>query len=72
MFLKVVFFRFQGRGRSFKGAIPNVATDSKFLILEVSNEVSFVSELQWIHGQIYQNLFSKNQLSDITCPSVYA
>ena len=50
MVLKVVFFWFQGRGRSYKGAIPNVATDSKSLIFELSNQVSFVSEFQLKQG----------------------
>ena len=51
MFLKVVGdFWFQWRGRSYNGATTNVATDSKFLILELSNEVSFVSEFQLKHG----------------------
>ena len=45
-----VFFWFQGCGRSYKGATPNVATDSKSLILELSNEVSFVSEFQLKQG----------------------
>ena len=56
MFLKVVFFGFQGRGRSYKGATPNVATDSKSLILELSNEVSFVFEFQWEHAEKSQNV----------------
>ena len=59
MFLKVVFFWFQGRGRSYKGATPNVATDSKFLILELSNEVSFVSEFQLKQGYNIENVFLK-------------
>ena len=50
MLLKVVLFWFQGRGRSSKGATPYVATDSKFLILELSNKVTFVSEFQLKQG----------------------
>ena len=45
MFLKVVLFWFQGRGRPYKGGTPYVVTDSKSLILGLSNEVSFVSKL---------------------------
>ena len=44
MFQKEVLFWFQGRGRPYKGATPNVATDIKFLILGLSIEVSVVSE----------------------------
>ena len=51
MFLKVVIFWFQGRGRPYKGGTPYVATDSKLLILGLSNEVSFVSELSLKGGQ---------------------
>ena len=50
MFLKVVLFWFQGRGRPLKGATPNVTTESKSLILGLSNEVSFISEFQLKHG----------------------
>ena len=50
MFLKVVIFWFQGRGRPYKGATPNVTTESKFLMLGLSNEVSFVSEFQLKQG----------------------
>jgi len=46
----VVLFWFQGRGCSYKGSTPNVATDSKSLILGLSNEVSFVSEFQLKQG----------------------
>ena len=34
----------------YKGARPNIATDSKSLILELSNEVSFVSEFKLKQG----------------------
>ena len=44
MFLKVVIFWFQGRGRSYKGATPNVAPDKISMILGLSIEVSIVSE----------------------------
>ena len=33
-----------------KGSTPYVATDSKFLILELSNKVTFVSEFQLKQG----------------------
>ena len=59
MFLKVVLFWFQGRGRPYKGGTPYVATDSKPLILGLSNEVSFVSELSLKGGQTTQNTFPK-------------
>ena len=39
MFLKVVFFWFQGRGCPYKGTMPNVATNSKSLVSGLSNEV---------------------------------
>ena len=50
MFLKVVFFLFQGRGRPYKGANPYVTTESKSLILGLSNEVSFISDFQLKDG----------------------
>ena len=50
MFLKVELFWFKQRGRSYKGATPNVATDLNSLILELSDEVSFVSEFQLKQG----------------------
>ena len=59
MFLKVVLFWFQGRGRPYKGGTPYVATDSKPLILGLSNEVSFISELSLKGGQTTQNNFPK-------------
>ena len=59
MFLKVVLFWFQGRGHPYKGGMPYVATDSKSLILGLSNEVSFVSELSLKGGQTTQNTFPK-------------
>ena len=55
MFLKVVLFWFQGCGRSYEGATPYVATDSKSLILGLSVEVSFVSEFHLGAVQIPQN-----------------
>ena len=39
--------------------MPYVATDSKPLILGLSNEVSFVSELSLKGGQTTQNTFPK-------------
>jgi hypothetical protein len=59
MFLKVVLFWFQGRGRPYKGGTPYGTTDSKSLILGLSNEVSFVSELSLKGGQTTQNTFPK-------------
>ena len=50
MFLKVVLFWFQGRGRPYKGETPNVLADSKSLILGLTIEVSFVSEFQLKQG----------------------
>ena len=50
MFLKIVLFWFQRRGRPYKGETPNVLTDSKSLILGLSIEVSFVPELQLKQG----------------------
>ena len=57
MFLKVVLFWFQGCGRSYKGGMLNVSTNSKPLILGLSNEVLFVSELSLKGGQTTQNTF---------------
>ena len=60
MFLKVdkvVLFWFQGCGCPYKGATPNVKTESKSLILGLSNEVSFVSEFQLKQGQNIENVF---------------
>ena len=50
VFLKVVLFWFQGHVHSYKGATPNVATDSKSLIFGLSIEKSFVSEFQLKKG----------------------
>ena len=50
MFQKEVLFWFQGRGRPYKGAMPNVETDSKSLMSGLSIEVSFVSEFQLKQG----------------------
>ena len=50
MQMKMMLFCFQGRGRPYKGATPNVATNSKSLVLELSNEISFVSEFQLKQG----------------------
>ena len=65
MLLKVVLFWFQGRGRSYKGGTPNIAIDSKPLILGLFNEVSFVSELSLKGGQATQNTFPKICLTKI-------
>ena len=65
MFLKVVLFWFQGRGLPYKGGMPYVATDSKSLILGLSNEVSFVSELSLKSGQT-----TKNTIPKICCTKI--
>ena len=40
-----VLFQLRGRGHPQNDAMPNIFPDSKSLLLELSNEVSFVSEL---------------------------
>ena len=42
-----VLFQFLGRGHPQNDATPNIFPDYKSLILGLSNEVSFVSELLW-------------------------
>ena len=45
--VKVVLFQLRGRGQPQNDAMPNIFPDSKSLLLGLSNEVSFVSELLW-------------------------
>ena len=45
--VKVVLFQLRGRGHPQNDATPNIFPDSKSLLLGLSNEVSFVSELLW-------------------------
>ena len=52
---KEVLFWFQGRGRPYKGATPNVETDSKSLISGLSIEVSFITIFYLGAVQIPQN-----------------
>ena len=48
--VKVVLFQLRGRGHSQNDATPNIFPDSKSLLLGLSNEVSFVSEIYWKCG----------------------
>ena len=43
--VKVVLFQLRGRGHPQNDATPNIFSDSKSLLLGLSNEVSFVSKL---------------------------
>ena len=45
--VKVVLFQLKGCGHPQNDATPNIFPDSKSLLLGLSNEVSFVSELNW-------------------------
>ena len=45
--VKVVIFQLRGHGHPQNDATPNIFPDSKSLLLGLSNEVSFVSELLW-------------------------
>ena len=42
--MKLVPFQLDGRGNTFEGATASYATDSRSSILELLNEVSFVSQ----------------------------
>ena len=44
-FSKMVFFQLRGLGHPQNDATPNIFPDSKSLLLGLSNEVSFVSEI---------------------------
>ena len=48
--VKVVLFQLRGRGHPQNDATPNIFPDSKSLLLGLSNEVSFVSEIFWKGG----------------------
>ena len=50
MTLKVVLLQLRGRGHPKNDATPNIFPDSKSLLLGLSNEVSFVSEIYWKGG----------------------
>ena len=48
--VKVVLFQLRGRGHPQNDALPNIFPDSKSLLLGLSNEMSFVSEIYWKGG----------------------
>ena len=48
--VKVVLFQLRGHGHPQNDATPNIFPDSKSLLLGLSNEVSFVSEIYWKCG----------------------
>ena len=48
--VNVVLFQLRGRGHPQNDAPPNIFPDSKSLILGLSNEVSFISEIYWKGG----------------------
>ena len=48
--VKVVLFQLRGRGHPQNDATPNIFPDSKGLLLGLSNEVSFVTEIYWKDG----------------------
>ena len=48
--VKVVLFQLRGCGHPQNDAMPNIFPDSKSLLLGLSNEVSFVSEIYWKCG----------------------
>ena len=58
--VKVVLFQLRGPGHPQNDAMPNIFPDSKSLLLGLSNEVSFVSEIYWIYGQNSPNIFLKS------------
>ena len=47
---KVVLFQSRACGHPQNDAMPNIFPDSKSLLLGLSNEVSFVSEIYWKDG----------------------
>ena len=57
--VKVVLFQLRGRGHPQNDARPNIFPDSKSLLLGLSNEVSFVSELLWDGCQNSWTFFMK-------------
>ena len=48
--VKVVLFQLRWLGHPQNDAMPNIFPDSKSLLLGLSNEVSFVSEIYWKGG----------------------
>ena len=48
--VKVVLFQLRRRGHPQNDAMSNIFPDSKSLLLGLSNEVSFVSEIYWKVG----------------------
>ena len=48
--VEVVLFQLRGRGHPQNDAMPNIFPDSKSLLLGLSNEVSFLSEICWKYG----------------------
>ena len=48
--VKVVLFQLRGRGHPQNDTTPNIFTDSKSLLLGLSNEASLVSEIYWKGG----------------------
>ena len=48
--VKVVLFQLRGRGHPQDNAMPNKFPDSKSLLVGLSNEASFVSEIYWKVG----------------------
>ena len=48
--VKVVLFQLRGYGHPQDNAKPNIVLDSKGPLLDLSNEVSFVSEFVWEDG----------------------
>ena len=45
--VKTVLFQLRGHGYPKNDATPNTFPDSKSLLLGLSNEVSFVTEIYW-------------------------
>ena len=67
--VKVVLFQLRGRGHPQNDAMPNIFPDSKSLLLVLSNEVSFVSELYLEYGQnnkVFSRKFAVNFQSSTT------
>ena len=63
--VKVVLFQLRGRGHPQNDAMPNIFPDSKSLLLGLSNEVSFVSEIYWKVGWNCLNIFLKSYCMNI-------
>ena len=54
--LKMLFFKLSGRGNPHDDAMPNLIFDSYSYILELSNEVSFISGFFLKGGENSQNV----------------